>query len=504
MPDSPRTTPVTAAGPAELATLRRGSVRRLGVLGQAVSEVGPTAAIAIVIGLIAEVAGNGNWLSWTLALPVFLLAGYCFATMAREHSTTGGLPHLVAKIASPRVGMPVGILLAAFGIVFLPFGLMVFDNYFQSLMHLYGVAGGDWLLIVGGLIGGIGPTYLVYKDVRLAATFMLVAETLSVLLIVVLLVVILARHQGGVIDTSQLTLKGSSGHLILLGAVFSCLTFVGFECTTTFGQEAHNARRTIPFSIYGILIGGGVLFVVAAYTMTLGFQGHKGALATSANPLQDLSDLYGVHWLNYPLQAAVVIGMFAVGLAFLNFAARMLFTYAREGLAPRALGQVDPRTRTPRNAIAVIFAFNMVVFWIMYLAGHDTVAEFGYMASALTLLYLVGYVIALLSIGATGIRRRHVPLAAAALLSTAGFGYIIYNTLSPAPAPPQDAYNYVTLIAAALILAGCAVLAVRRPDIVNRFGSTIDLDTELAEQEAGEDQRAAHGAGVVTETGGAR
>lgn len=481
--------------------LRRGSVHKLGVLGQAVSEVGPTAAIAILIGLIAAVAGNGNWLSWTLALPVFLLAGYCFATMAKEHSTTGGLPHLVAKIASPRVGLPIGILLTGFGIVFLPFGLMVFDNYFQSLMHLYGISGGDWLLVVGGLVGSIGPTYLVYKDVRLSAKFMLLAETLSVLLIVVLLVIILAKHPGGVFDTSQLTLKGSSIHLILLGAVFSCLTFVGFECSTTFGQEAHQAKRTIPFSIYGILIGGGVLFIVAAYTMTLGFEGHKAALSTSANPLLDLSNLYGVHWLNYPLQAAVVVSMFAVGLAFLNFSARMLFTYSREGLVPRVLSEVDPRTKTPRNAIAAIFAFNSVVFWIMYLTGHDTIAEFGYMSSALTLLYLIGYVIALLSIGATGIARRHVLLASAALLATVGFGYIIYNTLSPAPAPPQDTYNYVTLAAAAAILIGCVLLAIYRPGVVARFGSTIEIDTQLAEEEAREGQGPARIDAVTTEAG---
>ena len=96
-------------------------------------------------------------------------------------------------------------------------------------------------------------------------------------------------------DTSQLSLKGSSVHLILLGAVFSCLTFVGFECTTTFGQEAHNAKRSIPFSIYGILIGGGLLFIVAAYVMTMGFEGHKATLGTSANPLLDLSNFDGVH-----------------------------------------------------------------------------------------------------------------------------------------------------------------------------------------------------------------
>src|SRR5690348_8195351 len=82
-------------------TLRRGAVTRLGVLSQAVSEVGPTSSVAVTIGLIAVVAGSGGWLSWLLALPVFLLAGYCFSELSKRYSTTGGLPHLIARVSDP-------------------------------------------------------------------------------------------------------------------------------------------------------------------------------------------------------------------------------------------------------------------------------------------------------------------------------------------------------------------------------------------------------------------
>ena len=286
-------------------TLRRGAVGALGVLSQAVSEVGPTSSIAVSMGLIAVVAGNGGWLSWLLALPVFLLAGFCFSELSKRYSTTGGLPHLIARVSDPRVGLPIGVLIAFFGIVFQPFALMVVSRYVQNFINLVGVPGGTWLIVAGALVGSIVPAYVVYKDVRLAADFMIGAEVVAVSLIIFLLVVVLVKHRGGIIDHAQLDMRGASVHTVILGAVFSCLTFVGFESTITFGQEAANPKRSIPFSLYGILIGGGILFILAMYVMTLGFAGYAHTtLATSADPLQELTKLYGVGWLNYPLQGA--------------------------------------------------------------------------------------------------------------------------------------------------------------------------------------------------------
>lgn len=299
-------------------TLRRGAVSALGVLSQAVSEVGPTSSIAVTIGLTAVVAGNGGWLSWLLALPVFLLAGYCFSELSKRYSTTGGLPHLIARVSDPRVGLPIGILIAFFGIVFQPFALIVVSRYIQNFITLVGVPGGTWLIVVGALIGSIVPTYLAYKDVRLAAGFMIGAEVVSLSLIIFMLIVVLIRHRGGIIDHAQVDVRGASFHAVILGAVFSCLTFVGFESTITFGQEAANPKRSIPFSLYGILIGAGILFIITMYIMTLGFAGYAHtSLATSANPLQELTKLYGVRWFNYPLQGAIVIAVLAVTLGFL-------------------------------------------------------------------------------------------------------------------------------------------------------------------------------------------
>lgn len=461
-------------------TLRRGAVGALGVLSQAVSEVGPTSSIAVSIGLIAVVAGNGGWLSWVLALPVFLLAGYCFSELSKRYSTTGGLPHLIARVSDPRVGLPIGVLITFFGIAFQPFALIVVSRYVQNFMSLLGLRGGTSLIVVGALVGSIVPAYLVYRDVRLAADFMIGTEVVAVSLIIFMLVVILVKHHGGIIDHAQLDMRGASLHTVILGAVFSCLTFVGFESSITFGQEAANPKRSIPFSLYGILIGGGLLFIVAMYVMTLGFAGYAHtSLATSADPLQDLTKLYGVGWLNYPLQGAVVIAVLAVMVGVLNFSARMVYTYAREGLLPKPLARVGKETKTPVNAVLAIFVFNNVVFCIMVAIGKNTLAEFGYISSALTLMYLVAYIIGLVALTAW-MGRENPTVGIAAVLAAAGFAYIAYNTLSPTPAAPQNLYNYVALGLTAFTLVGAGLLAYARPELVRRFGSTTDVDTALA------------------------
>jgi amino acid transporter len=174
-----------------------------------------------------------------------------------------------------------------------------------------------------------------------------------------------------------------------------------------------------------------------------------------------------------------VIAVLAVMLAFMNFSARMVYTYAREGLLPKPLARVGKETRTPVNAVRAIFVFTNVVFWIMFAAGKNTLAEFGYTSSAITLMYLIAYIIGLIAIvGWMG--RDHPSLGIAAALAAAGFGYITYNTLSPTPAAPQNLYNYAALGLTALTLAGAALLAYTRPEIVRRFASTIDADSALA------------------------
>jgi amino acid transporter len=232
-----------------------------------------------------------------------------------------------------------------------------------------------------------------------------------------------------------------------------------------------------------VLAYGGILLVFTSYVMTLGFEGHgKETLATSTNPLIDLTSLYNVHWLSYPMETLIVIAAWGVALALFNWTARMLFTYGRERLFNQSLGVSDPRYKTPRNAVILIVAVTAAIYFLMQALGRVSLTQFGYIGSSVTLLYLVAYIIAGVVIFVLGTRQRHIGLMAAAAVTAVGFGYVTYNTLRPAPAYPQNIYDDVVLGVAGLVLVGGLVLWAFQRGWLSRFGSSVDDDSELADE----------------------
>jgi amino acid transporter len=464
-------------------TLRVRSVPFVGLLGQTVADVGVAPSVALLVGLIAAVSGTGDWLSWACTIPVFFAAAYAFSTLARRYSTTGGLPSLIARVASSGYGLAVGTLILLTALSYLPFQDVAFAVYFRDLLNMFSVHGNTWIFAVAGILGTVGAAYVSYRDVGLAARVLVAAEVAASSLILLLMVIILVKHKGGVIDHQQLGLHGVSAHAIVLGAVVSSLTFTSFECTTTFGQEASRPKRNIPLSLYGVLAYGALFLIFTSYVMTLGFEGHgKTTLAGSANPLVELTTLYNVHWLSYPLEISIVVAIWAVLVALINWTARMLFTHGREGVLHHSLGVADPRRKTPRNAVILILAITVVIYFLMLALGRVNLTQFGYIASSVTLFYLAAYIMAGVVIFVLGTRQGHIGLMLTAAITAAGFGYITWNTLRPAPAYPQNIYDYVVLGVTSMVIVGGVVLWALRPVRLRRFGSSVDADTFLADE----------------------
>jgi amino acid transporter len=178
----------------------------------------------------------------------------------------------------------------------------------------------------------------------------------------------------------------------------------------------------------------------------------------------------------------IVIAAWGVGLALINWTARMLFTYGREGVFHRWLGVSDPRHKTPRNAVILILALSGSLYFLMQALGRVNLTQFGYIASSVTLFYLVAYIIAGAVIFVLGIRQRHVGLMVSAAVTAVGFAYVTYNTLRPAPPYPQNIYDDVVLGVAGLVVVGGILLWALRQRWVRRFGSSVDGDSALADE----------------------
>jgi amino acid transporter len=453
------------------------------IVAQSVGNMGVSAVVALLVPLVAVTAGSGGWLTWILCSLAILLVALCISQLARRFATTGGLYGLAGKALGP-----LGAIITGWSVVILVGvlngGVVIgFGAYASQFLDKLGLPNGPVTLAIAYLVGLAAAVWFARAGIERSATVMLVLEVITVLIITALLVAVLIGHHGGIVDHSQLTLQGSDLHLVLLGIVLAVLSFGGFESATVLGREARNPLQAIPRAMIATVVFAGIFWTFAGYTLYLGFEGTGVNLATSSEPLLDLANVAGVPWFRYLLDVSVSLTLFASLIASFNGVARMLATIAREGLAPRFLARHHPTRGTPTAAIYTIGAAWLVTVIIVVAinaAPLDVVDLLGDFAG-----YAYSVVYALICIAALVYLRRKRELtvgsALAAVVPVITLAYVLYNSVVPFPAWPDNVPLIGSIIGFAGMLVGYVVLRVRSPEVLARVGSSVDADTAAAE-----------------------
>lgn len=338
-------------------------------LALSVATVGPTLAMA----------GNGQGLIATVgkAVPlVFLiglfgvgLVGYSFVRLTRHLNHAGSAYALVGVTVGPRAGFLAGFAMlgayAAFSIGTLAL-TAAFANSFlaeaqRGSAHPVQV---PWLTLV--LIGGAVSVALTGRDTRLLAVVLLGIEGVGIVAMLVLSAVILGR--GGApstgIDFHVFTASGVPAGAVLAGVVAAFLSWAGFEAAASMGEESANPRRDIPRAIAGTLALTGALFVLVMFAQTIGFGTDPQGLAAfghSANTLGDLGNSFIGQWFSLLIILTATVGAFGCQMATAATSGRLLFAFARDGLAPRGLARIDAATGGPRRAVWLVVGLAVVV-----------------------------------------------------------------------------------------------------------------------------------------------
>jgi amino acid transporter len=461
--------------------LRPNAVGFFGALAESVSNVGPSAAVALVIPVVFLSAGGGTWLSWVIITAILLAVAYCCSQVLTRVVTTGGLIGIVDTTGFKIGAVAVAGCVLGFGLFASPANVLGTGLLFENWFNAIGVSSSHWLLLAISLVAIVVGFGLAARDIGLSAHVMLVLEFATLALIGVLMTIVLVKHHGSIFDSSQLQLTGISLHQILLGTVAGMFAVVSFECSATLGDETRDPRRTIPRSLFGSVAVAGFTFITASYVMTLGFEGVKGGMAASADPLGDLAKMNGVGWLRYPVLLGVAVSYFSVIVAFTNWTTRVMYTLARDGVVPAYFAKIDPRTRTPLRATLWLAAIATAYMIVLVATGSDTLIVWGYMATAAGMMYTIGYVIALATLGVDGfVKRRNLLMLIAGGFGALAFAYAIYNSVNPLPAYPLSLWTLIGVgVGAASILAG-VVLWATRARVLNTFGQSVREDTEWA------------------------
>ena len=462
--------------------LRPNAVGFMGVLAESVSEITPSAAVALLVPLVAVSAGNGSWLSWVICTAILWCVAFCCSQILKHRSVTGGLIGLVDTTGFRTATLGVAGCVLAFALWANPGNIVGVALLFQNWFNAIGVGSSPWLVFGISVVAILLGSGLAAQDIALSAAALLAIELVTLSLIAILmLIVLIDHHHGSFFDTSQLTMRGVSFHGLLLGVVAAGFAAVSFECSATLGAETKDAHKALPRSLYASVLGTGLIFVIASYVMTLGFAGVRGGMAASTDPLGDLARMYGVNWMRYLILFGVALGYFGAVVAFVNWSCRVLYTLASDGLLPRFLAKVNRRTRTPTRAIWVLAVLALAYNAALGLSGQANLVVWGYVATAGACMYFMAYLIALAAFGFRGWRQpRRVVVAVVSVLGIAGLGLEVFKSVSPTPPYPLSLWTWVGVGTGAIALGGAIMLrrtGVRLPPTIGQ-GTTVDTIAE--------------------------
>jgi amino acid transporter len=250
--------------------------------------------------------------------------------------------------------------------------------------------------------------------------------------------------------------------------VLALTGYVGFESAASLGHESDNPRRAVPRAIRINVISCGTYFIIGSYVYILGFDKMGMDITQSAAPLNDLAKGAGVSFLRYVIDLGIAIGFIAVTVAALTAVSRILFNMSREGLLPRALGEVDDTHRVPQRALVLVGVFTTGTVIVSQIAGLTPVDILGYYGSIATYGFIVAYLV--VSLAAVGYLRRlgeFKPVhLVPSLLGAAAMATVLYYSVYPVNIFP---YVFLGLLVPGMI--AFFVLRARRPEVAAAVGT---------------------------------
>ena len=316
-----------------------------------------------------------------------LLVGLAMAEVCSSFPTAGGLYYWAAKIA-PRNGAAwswftgwfnfTGQVAVTAGI---DFGAALFLNALLDLQWNFAATPGHTILLYGLIL--LLHAVLNQFGVRLVALLNDVSvwwHIVGVLVIVGVLTFDPAHHQSASFVFGHLVNRTGLGlgwaYIVPIGLLMAQYTFTGYDASAHMTEETKSAAtagpRGIVLSILVSLVAGWILLI----GVTFAIQNYTGEAtsATGVPPAQIFIDAVGLTGGKLLLLIAIVAQLFC-GMSSVTANSRMIYAFSRDGALPGSSlwHRVNPRTRTPTNAIwlAAVFAF---LLGLPYLGNYTAYA----------------------------------------------------------------------------------------------------------------------------------
>ncbi len=313
------------------------------------------AGIYVLIGRVAAVAGPLAPLSFMVASLVAGLTAMSYAELASRFPESGG------EIAFVRAAFPRRLLIAATGWAVICNGTIsaaAMANGFSGYMNVFLPATPAlWialLVIFLGLLAAWGIREAVW-----------VAVVITLVEIGGLLVVI-GVGGNNIVDFTRIVAASRPGLAvgplaILSGAQLAFYAYIGFEDMVNIAEEVRRPRVTMPMAIIVALVLATILYALVSMAVVTSLSAQD--LSDSQAPFADLLVSRGLSPV--AITAISLLAIINGALVQIIMASRIMFSMSRHGLVSPIFSRVNPRTRTPLAATALIsFIIMTAALWL--------------------------------------------------------------------------------------------------------------------------------------------
>jgi amino acid transporter len=377
----------------------------LGVGSIVFMVVAAAAPLTVIAGTIPLGVGAGNGAAFpatfVLCAVVLLLFAVGFCAMSPHVPDAGAFFTYVRHGLGRPLGMGAAFLaLATYTAVQLAV-LGYIGAAIDELVTSYGGPSVPWYVWTIAVI--LIVAVLGYRHIELSSRVLGVLLLAEIAIVVVLDVVVVGQGGGpeglstAVFDPGQIA-SGAVGIAIM----FAIASFIGFEATAVFRDEARDPQRTIPRATYLALVIIGIFYAVSSWAIVSAWGDEAAVAEAGANPGTFLVST-ATNWLGpiggHVVTILLVTSLFAAILAFHNVAARYWFALGQNRAFPAACGSTHERHGSPHIASLAQSGLALVFVVIFAVAGLDPVAQvFAWMAGTATLGVLVLMVMTCLAV----------------------------------------------------------------------------------------------------------
>jgi len=375
--------------------------RTLGVWHLTAISIGATlgTGILVVLGTAVPLAGPAVWMSFVLAGVAALLSALSYAEMAGSVPVSGSSYSYAYATLGEGVAWVCGWCLVLEYAVSVAAVAVGAGQYVDEALQVVGLSlpaaiadppGAGGIVNLPAAVLVLLATAVLLPGAREGAWVNTVLVVVKVGLLVFFVTVAATAFSAG--NFEPLAPMGAAGVSAAASRLF--FSYIGFDAASTAGEEARDPRRDLPRAIIASIVVITVLYVLVAVA-AIGARPWTAFTDGEATLVTIVATITGQPWVAFLFAVTAVAAIASVVLTVLYGQTRIFVAMARDGLVPRVLGRVSPRTGTPvagtlivggavaataafvplgaladATSIGTLFAFALVNLSVMWLRRH--------------------------------------------------------------------------------------------------------------------------------------